>query len=215
MEGHVDRRRSLVVVLHFRFRQRRSAVGAPVNRLGAFQQVAVADDLAQRADDVGFGFEVHGQVWAIPVAQHAQADEVLLLAFNLLGRVLAALLTEFGRRQLLARFAVQLFNLQFDRQAVAVPTRHIRRVEAGHPFRLDDNVFENLVNRVTNVNAAVRIRRAVMQNEGFFALFGSTNNPVQILFIPTLQHARFALGEIAAHREPCFRQVQGILVVTH
>ena len=54
-----------------------------------------------------------------------------------------------------------------------------------------------------------------MQNEGFFALFGSTNNPVQILFIPTLQHARFALGEIAAHREPCFRQVQGILVVTH
>ncbi|ANM77433.1 isoleucine--tRNA ligase domain protein [Serratia marcescens] len=54
-----------------------------------------------------------------------------------------------------------------------------------------------------------------MQNEGFFALFGSTNHPVQILFIPTLQHARFALGEIAAHREPCFRQVQGILVVTH
>lgn len=159
-----------------------------MNRLGAFQQVAVADDLAQRADDVGFGFEVHGQVWAIPVAQHARADEVLLLAFNLLGRVLAALLAKLGRRQLLARFAVQLFNLQFDRQAVAVPTRHIRRVEAGHPFRLDDNVFENLVNRVTNVNAAVRIRRAVMQNEGFCP-FGSTNNPVQILFIPTLQHA--------------------------
>ncbi len=50
------------------------------------------------------------------------ADEVLLLAFNLLGRVLAALLAKLGRRQLLARFAVQLFNLQFDRQAVAVPT---------------------------------------------------------------------------------------------
>ncbi|MNR32215.1 hypothetical protein D3C85_1497800 [compost metagenome] len=54
-----------------------------------------------------------------------------------------------------------------------------------------------------------------MQNEGFLALFGSTNNPVQILFIPTLQHARFTLGQIATHREPCFRQVQGILVVTH
>ena len=47
-----------------------------------------------------------------------------------------------------------------------------------------------------------------------FCPFGSTNNPVQILFIPTLQHAGLALGEIAAHREPCFRQVQGILVVT-
>ena len=54
-----------------------------------------------------------------------------------------------------------------------------------------------------------------MQDKGFLAFLGSTNNPVQILVIPILQHVRFTLGQIATHREPCFRQIQGVLVVTH
>ncbi len=62
VEGHVDRRRGFVVILHFRFCQRRTAVHAPVHRLRAFVQMAVTDDFTQRTDDVGFGFEVHGQV---------------------------------------------------------------------------------------------------------------------------------------------------------
>jgi hypothetical protein len=31
-------------------------------------QVAIADDFAQRADDISFSFEVHGQVRVRPVA---------------------------------------------------------------------------------------------------------------------------------------------------
>jgi hypothetical protein len=57
-----------------------------------------------------------------------------------------------------------------------------------------DNVFQNLVNRVTNMNAAIRIRRAIMQNEGFFAFFGCTNDAVQVIIGPTRQHSRFALA---------------------
>ena len=59
------------------------------------------------------------------------------------------------------------------------------------------------------MNAAIRIRRAIMQNEGFFAFFSRTDDAVQIIISPTRQHSRFALGEIATHREPCFRQIQG------
>ncbi len=59
------------------------------------------------------------------------------------------------------------------------------------------------------MNAAIRIWRAIMQNEGLFAFFGCTNDAVQVIIGPTRQHSRFALGEIAAHREPCFRQIQG------
>ena len=77
-----------------------------MHRLGAFQQVAVVDDFAQRADDIGFGFEVHGQVRVIPVAQHAQTDKVFFLAFNLLSGVLTALHTEFRGGEFLTRFAV-------------------------------------------------------------------------------------------------------------
>jgi hypothetical protein len=62
-----------------------------VHRLSAFVQVAVADDFTQRADDVGFGFEVHGQVRMRPVAQHAQTDKVFTLTVNLGGGVFAAL----------------------------------------------------------------------------------------------------------------------------
>jgi hypothetical protein len=54
-------------------------------------QVAVADDFTQRTDDVGFGFEVHGQVRMRPVAQHAQTDKVFTLTVNLGGGVFAAL----------------------------------------------------------------------------------------------------------------------------
>ncbi len=48
-----------------------------------------------------------------------------------------------------------------------------------------------------------------MQNEGFFAFFGCTDDAVQVIIGPTRQHSRFTLGEVAAHREPCFRQIQG------
>ncbi len=172
-------------------------------------QVAIADDFTQRTDDVGFGFEVHGQVRMRPVAQHAQTNKVCTLAVNLSGRVFTAFRTEFRRGEFLTRLTKFLLNFQFNRQTVAVPTRNVRRVISRESFGLHDNVFQNLVYRVTNMNAAIRIWRAIMQNEGFFAFLGCTNDAVQVIIGPTRQHSRFALGEIAAHREPCFRQIQG------
>ncbi|STW01746.1 Uncharacterised protein [Klebsiella pneumoniae] len=130
-------------------------------------QVAITDDFAQRADDVGFGFEVHGQVRMRPVAQHAETDKVFTLAIDLLGGIFAALSAEFGSGKFLTRLAVFLLHFQLDRQTVAVPARNVRRVIARQSFGLNDNVFQNLVYRVTNMNAAIRIRRAIMQNEGF------------------------------------------------
>jgi len=62
VERDVDGRGGFVVILNFRFRQRGTTVYAPVHRFSAFVQMAVADNFAQRTDDVGFGFEVHSQV---------------------------------------------------------------------------------------------------------------------------------------------------------
>ena len=186
LERHVDRWRGFVVIFNFRFCQRRTAVHAPVHRLSAFVQVAVTDDFTQRTDDVGFSFEVHGQVRMRPVAQHAQTDEVSALTVNLRGCVFAALRTELGGGELLTRLAKLLLHFQLDWQTVAVPAWNVRRVISREAFGLHDNVFQNLVNRVTNMNAAI-----------------------QVIIGPTRQHSRFALGEIAAHREPCFRQIQG------
>ena len=175
VERHVDRRRGFVVILYFGFCQRRTAVHAPVHRLRAFVQMAVTDDFAQRTDDVGFSFEVHSQVRVRPVAQYTQTDKVRTLAVNLRGSVFAAFCTELSGGELLTWLAKLLLYFQLDWQTVAVPARNVRRVISREAFGLHDNVFQNLVYRVTNMNAAIRIGRAIMQNEGFFAFFGCTN----------------------------------------
>ncbi|CAH0179738.1 hypothetical protein SRABI106_01071 [Rahnella aquatilis] len=107
--------------------------------------MAVTDDFTQRTNDVGFSFEVHGQVRMIPVAQHAQTDEVFLLAFNLLCCVFTAGFTEFCCRDFLARLADQLFDFKLDWQTMTVPARHIRRIKARQSFGLNDHVFKNFV----------------------------------------------------------------------
>jgi hypothetical protein len=113
-------------------------------------------------------------------------------------RVGAGLGQHFGGRQV---FAVQFFDLDLDRHAVAVPARHIGRVEAGDGARLDDHVLEDLVDGVAQVDVAVGIRRAVVQHEHRAALGGLAHALVDFLVLPLLDPARLALGQVAAHRE--------------
>ena len=55
-------------------------------------------------------------------------------------------------------------------QAVAVPARHVRRVEAQHVAGLDDEVLEDLVERRADVDLAVGVRRPVVQQVELGAL---------------------------------------------
>ncbi len=71
-----------------------------------------------------------------PVAQHTQTDKVGLLRFNLGLGVFAALGAEFGSGNLLARLADHAFHFQFDRQTVAIPTRHIGESKPERPLDL-------------------------------------------------------------------------------
>src|SRR5690606_40899703 len=50
-------------------------------------------------------------------------------------------------------------------QAMAIPARHVGGVEAGQGARADDHVLDDLVNRVADVDAAVGVGRAVVQDE--------------------------------------------------
>ena len=83
IEAHIHRGRGLVLVLDLGLGQRRAAVHAPVHRLEAFFQVAVSREFAEGAHDVRLGAEIHGEVRVRPVAEHAQADEILALALHL------------------------------------------------------------------------------------------------------------------------------------
>ena len=212
LEADIDGWRVFVLVFHFGFGQRRAAVQTPVNRLGATEQIAVVMDRAKGANNVRLGVEIHGLVRLVPIAEHAQSHEVGLLAFDLAFGVFAAQLAEFVWLDV---FAVQFFDLVLNRQAVAIPAWHVGRIEAGQRLRFDNDVLEDLVDRMANVDVAVGVGWAIVQDELWPAGCLGANLLIQLALLPLGKHARFALGQIAAHRKAGIRQVEGILVVSH
>ena len=65
----------------------------------------------------------------------------------------------------LALLAILLFDLPFDRQAVAVPSGHVIGILAKHGLRTVDHILQDLVERMSDMQLAVGIGRAVMQHK--------------------------------------------------
>ena len=96
---------------------------------------------------------------------------------------------------------------------MTVPARHVVGVEAEHLLAARHHVLENFVKRVTDVDVAVRIRRAVVQNEFIAALGGIAKLPIQIRLFPARQNFRLALWQPGAHRKLRLRQEQRLRIV--
>ena len=52
---------------------------------------------------------------------------------------------------------ILLLDLPFDRQAMAVPARHVIRIEAEHLLASRHHVFEDLVERMPDMDVAVGV----------------------------------------------------------
>ena len=147
-----------------------------------------------------------------PIAHHAQAHKVFFLTRNLLFGIFAAQFAKAGGGNI---FAVQLFHHQFDGQAVAIPAGHIRRIKARQRFAAQNDVFQNFVGGMTDVDIAVGIGRAVVQNEFRPALGDFAQLFIALVLIPAFQPAAFAFGQVAAHGKRAFEQVYGFAVIGH
>ena len=158
LEPHVDCGRGALLVLDFRLCERRAAVEAPVHGLEAPHQVAATDDRGKGAQLLRLEARGHGDVGIVPVAHHAEALEIDALDVDLGRRIFAAGLAERIGVELLADPAMLLLDLLLDRQAVAVPSRHVGRVESIERAGLDDDVFQDLVDGMTEVDHAIRVR---------------------------------------------------------
>ncbi len=161
-KADIDRDIGSILVLDLRLGERRAAVEAPVNGFQAAVDVTLSQQNTQSPNLVGFVPVGHGEIRILPVAQHAKALEILLLPLDLLGGVGAAQPLRLLRGKVLA---VRLFDLHLDRHAVAIPAGHVRRVEPRQGLDLDDDVLEDLVHRVADVDVAVGVGRAVVQDE--------------------------------------------------
>ena len=169
----------------------------------------------EAANDVGLATVVHGQVGLLPVPQHAHALKLAALPLHLPVGVFPAFAAELTGAHLVAGLADLFFHVEFNRQAMAVPARHIGGIVSAQGPRLDDNVLENLVHGVADVQGAIGIGGAIVEHEFGLAGAGGTNLPVQILLLPLLQAQRFPLYQPRFHRKRGVGEVQGILVITH
>src|SRR5207237_3552714 len=77
----------------------------------------------------------------------------------------AARLAELRAGHLALLRSELLVDLQLDGEAVAIPAGHHVADLAGHRVELADDVLEDLVEEVTLVDGAVRVRRPVVEHE--------------------------------------------------
>ena len=149
----------------------------------------------------------------LPVAEHAEALELLALDLEELLCVGAAAAADVELRQL-AHLAAQLLgHLMLDRHAVAVPARHVRCLEPGHRLRLDDDVLDDLVERGAEVDMPVGVRRPVVQHVLRLAGVGAQQLLVAGRSRPSAHDRRLALRQVRAHREIGLRQIERVLVI--
>ncbi len=211
----------VILVFDLGFGERGLLHHAPHHRLGAAIERAVGRELHQLARDLGLGEIIHGGVAVIPVPDDAEPLEFLALHVEPMvgiGPAFAAERHHCGGipeiRLLLALGAVVLLlDLPFDRQAVAVPARHVIGIEAEHLLALGHHVLEDLVQRMPDMDVAVGVRRPVMQHE-----FGAAGGRlaqflVEADLVPALEDFRLALRQAGAHREFRLRQEQGLGIV--
>ena len=214
LEADKDSRADLVAVLDFRLGERRVAVRAPMNRLAAAIDCAAVEDGLEDLDVGRIVVVDVGEVRVFPLGKHAQALEALALRVDLLDSHFAAKLADLLGGQLVELLGAEHgLDLVLDRLAVAVPTGHIGSAEAAHGLVAVDDVLRNLVLRVAKMNGAVRVRGAVVQDEGLSVLVLLLQLLVYMVLFPLREALGLVFREIAPHREVGSRQVHRFLVI--
>ena len=206
----------MVVVFDFGLGQRCLFNRRPHDRLGTLIERAVHQEFLELLGDDPFGAEVHRQVWVVPRAGYAKAFEFLALHVDPAFSELAAFLAKLDGVDLVfveTLGAVLFLDLPFDGKAVAIPSGDIARVAAHHLLGADDHILEDLVQRVADMQVAVRVGRAVVQCEGFSALGLFAQAVINAHPGPFIEPFWFTLRQTRPHREVGFRQVQRVFIV--
>ena len=154
------------LVLDLGFGEGGAVVDAPVDGLEAAVDEAFFEEAVEGLESAGLVVAGHGLVGLVPAAEAADALKLRGLQVNVLLRVGAAGLEDRGDRHLELFAAQLLVDLDLDGQAVAVVAGNVGRVESGHGLRLDDEVLQALVEGVAEVDGAVGVGRAVVEQVG-------------------------------------------------
>ena len=159
------------------------------------------------ARDLRLGGKIHGRVGMLPIAFYAEPLEFLALHLEPVLRVGAALLAErdhcFRIGEVRLRFVLSavefLLDLPLDRQPVAVPARHVIGIGAEHLLASRHHVLEDLVERVADVDVAVGVGRAVVEDEFGAPARGRPQPFVEVELLPAGEDLRLLARQPGAH----------------
>ncbi len=169
-EAYVDGRigDQLVAGRHLVRRQRRAAARAVRHHLVALVEQAFLGELAQDPPhrlDITIG---HGHVGVVEVQPHADALGHTVPVVHVRGHRLAAQLVELGHAVgldlLLVIEAQSLLDLEFHRQAVAVPTRFATHEVATHGLVAGIDVLEHARKDMVDTGLAVGRGRTFVEH---------------------------------------------------
>ena len=212
-EPNPDRRAGMVLILDLRFGQRGAIPHAPVHRLQSLIDVALVQKIDERLGDHAFVLGAHGEIGVLPAAQYSEPDKVLALQVHVLFGVFAARGPDLGYRHAGLFRAKLAVDFDLDRKTVAIPAGHIGRVEALHGFHLDDEILQQLIERVAQVNVAVGVGRTVVKNVSGLAFARFANALIKTGFVPVREELRLQLREVRLHRKTGAGKVDGGLQI--
>ena len=213
LELHVNGRGNLVGIFDFRLGQSRVTLLAPVDGLTAAIHLALEVHIAENLHVAGLEVRDIGEVRVIPVGVDAKTLEAVALDADVLRCPLAAQTAQLGLRRFLHLIGTQSdLDHMLDRLAVAVPTRHVRGEVPALGMAFIHEVLQHLVEGVADVDGAVGVRRAVVQDEGLAVLVLLENLFVDVLLLPLLKPFRLGCRQVASHREIRLREIHGVLV---
>ena len=184
-----------------------AVVDAPVDGLEALVDEAVLEEREEGFSDGGFVLVGHGEVGTEPSAEDAEAFKLRPLKIDVLLGVFAAGTTDLDGIHVELFAAELLVHFDFDGETVAVPAGDEGGVEAGHGFGLDDEIFYALVEGVAEMDGAVGVGWAVVQDVFGRAGAGGADMAVEIFALPRGEagglvgrqvrlHGKAGLGEV-------------------
>ncbi len=203
----------MVGVLQLGVGQGRLAFGAPVDRLQPAVDALLLHERSEGLQHRGLVLRVHREIGTLPVAPDPEAAELLALDADEVAGGLGGARPQLHGVDLMAVEVKAADGGDLGRQAVVVPAGHERAVEAPHGLVLDDHVLQDLVERLAEVDVAVREGRAVVQDVLGAALSVVLNGPIEVDLLPEPLEAGLHLAEVGPHGEIGFREVQGLPVV--
>ena len=95
---------------------------------------------------------------------------------------------------------------------MTIPAGNIRGIKTREAARLDDDVFQNFIDGMTDMNVAVGIGRPIVQDELGTSCGSFPDSVINLFVLPLLDPFGFPFGKITSHGKWCIGHVDRIFL---